>query len=39
LPEGGGGALAGLLFWVGGRFSRFLIELFITPDMSIGLET
>jgi hypothetical protein len=31
--------LAGLLFWIGGRLVILLIELFITPDMSIGFGT
>jgi hypothetical protein len=31
--------LAGLLFCIGGRFVRLLIELFITPDMSIAFGT
>jgi hypothetical protein len=33
LPDGGGGALAGLLFWIAGRLFRLLIELFTTPGI------
>jgi hypothetical protein len=39
LPDGAEDTLAGLLFWIGGRLVRLLIELFITLDKSIGLGT
>jgi hypothetical protein len=39
LPSGAEDTPGGLLFWIGGRLVKLLIELFITPDISIGLGT